>query len=245
MGIIKTAMMVGGGVYAVNKIAKWVTPPILSFVHQRASPYSICYRTAGIHSQGHPSNNGKHDARGYMGAPQDCQGSQALPPVQPQISSRDFDDSKRASYPPPQAYYLTNDNASAPLPQRYSVIHNNDAMSGSQRGYPDEAFDGRRTLMPPQYVNQQQMDFMAPQDRSYENQDYENQGRSPSPLPALAGKAMDYAMNKAGGTSGKSGSGKGSDILAGLFSKWRYAQAERHMVPGIECIRYRVWLLEL
>jgi hypothetical protein len=154
-----------------------------------------------------------------MGAPQDCQGSQALPPVQPQISSRDFDDSKRASYPPPQAYYLTNDNASAPLPQRYSVIHNNDAMSGSQRGYPDEAFDGRRTLMPPQYVNQQQMDFMAPQDRSYENQDYENQGRSPSPLPALAGKAMDYAMNKAGGTSGKSGSGKGSDILAGLFSK--------------------------
>jgi hypothetical protein len=149
-----------------------------------------------------------------MSAPQDCQGL-------PQISSRDFDDSKRASYPPqpPQAYHLTNDHASAPLPQRYSVIHNNDPMSGSQRGYPDEAFDGRQTLMPPQYVNQQQMGFMAPQDRSYGNQDYENQGRSPSPLPALAGKAMDYAMNKAGGTSGKSGSGKGSDILAGLFSK--------------------------
>jgi hypothetical protein len=68
--------------------------------------------------------------------------------------------------------------------------------------------------MPPPYANQRQRGFVFPQD-----QGYENQGRSPSSLPALAGKAMDYAMSVTGGKSSKTGGGQGSDMLAGLFSK--------------------------
>jgi hypothetical protein len=118
--------------------------------------------------------------------------------LQPQDSSRDVDDDKRDGYPRQQAYYPPNENAWT-LPQGYSLVKNNGATVGQQRGYSDEAIDGPNTLMPP-------------------DQGYENQGRSPSPLPALAGKVMDYAMSAKGGKSGKNGGGKGSDMLAGLFS---------------------------
>ena len=180
--------------------------PLRSFAHV------VSYRTAEHRSQGPPSNNGQFDARGYTSPPQGYQGVQAPPPLQTQTSSRDFDDSKRANYTPQQAYYLTNDNAWAPLSQRYSGVQASDAMSGQQRGYPDD--DSPQMLMPPPYANQQQKGFVFPRDRGYENQ-----GRSPSPLPALAGKAMDYAMNAVGSKAGKNGEGKGSDMLAGLFSK--------------------------
>jgi hypothetical protein len=132
--------------------------------------------------------------------------------LQPQDSSRDVDDDKRDGYPRQQAYYPPNENAWT-LPQGYSLVKNNGATVGQQRGYSDEAIDGPNTLMPPAYANQQQRGFVFPQD-----QGYENQGRSPSPLPALAGKVMDYAMSAKGGKSGKNGGGKGSDMLAGLFS---------------------------
>ena len=153
-----------------------------------------------------------------MYPPQSYQDSRSRSPPQQQqqaqVSSREVD-----FEPPQQGYYLSNDNAWTQLPAGYSLVRNSDAKPTPQRGYAsDDALDAPQTLMPPPYPNQQQrqMDFGSPRDQSYE---YQGE-RTPSPLPALAGKAMDYAMNNMGGKSGKSNSGgKGSELLSGLFAK--------------------------
>ena len=223
MGLIKTAIMTGGGLYAVNKIAKTAERRYDSRPQQAASNNQYAARS-----------NDQQDARTFR-FPSDSQQDPQSRQAQPQYQSRDMYNDSRNEYPPQQPYYLANDNAYGPLPHGY--LEN----SSSQRAYPWEV--PTREYMPasPPYAPRQQMGFVEHEDQAYdqpqrrsprqpvgyvvpEDRDYDQpqQRSGGTPLPAFAQQALSMAMAAgAQGKRGKKGDGnaKGAELLAGLFSK--------------------------
>ncbi|MCJ1458410.1 hypothetical protein MMC28_008782 [Mycoblastus sanguinarius] len=102
MGLIKTAMMSGAGIYAVNKLAK------------------TAERRNDSSSQAPTNNNSQYDSRGY---PPQGQGYWGPPPPnrqQQQPQSRDTNDRKGDGYPPQGYWYPyqppNNEQSSTPPP---------------------------------------------------------------------------------------------------------------------------------
>jgi len=198
MGLIKTAIMTGGGLYAVNKLSKVV-------VARQDSPNRAA-ATADTNAR-------QYDTRAHFQFPSD-------PNVPPYPTRDPYDDPRRHSQPAPPGYYLANDNTWAPLPHGYLE---REARLPAPERYASEP--PTRAYSPPYYAStqqrhqrqQQQMGFVEPdEDVRYEPLS-EPRSSSASPLPALADQVMTYAMGHGKGNSSRKGGQ--TDMLASLFSK--------------------------
>jgi len=132
MGIIKTAMLSGAGIYAVNRLAKTAE-------HRRETPSPSRNQDRESRPQyldAPDSSRGYYDSRGnyYLPAPQQQQGQARGaqgPPMQ-------FDDRRYSQQQQDQPLYLQN-NSSSPLPWE----HNNRQQANAP---------GSRSPTPPGYV---------------------------------------------------------------------------------------------
>jgi len=190
MGLIKTAILTGGGLYAVNKLAK------VAEARQDGRPQAA-------------SNSSQYDTR-----------NSRLPPdqpaqIQPQYQTRDTYD-PRGEYPPQPTHYLANDNAWAPLPRGY--VEREARSSPPQSGrYPSEGPSHEYSPAAPPYSSRQPMGFVDPENHHYEQMRDRSSG---SPLPAFAEQAMALATAHGKGKSRKGdGQGSKSDMLASMLSK--------------------------
>ncbi len=156
-------------------------------------------------------SNDQQEARSFR-FPSD---SQQAPQNRPQYQSREVYDDAGYEYPPQQPYYLANDHAWTPLPRGYLEPG---PRASSPQAYPWEA--PAREYMPasPPRTSRQQMGFVVPEDHDYDQRQQRSGG---SQLSGFAQQALTMAMAGAQGKSGKKGDGmgKGSELLAGLFSK--------------------------
>ena len=215
MGLIKTAMLAGAGMYAVNKIAKTTENrqsnprPVSSsqpqYVDQSQTGQRDNYYNPQAPGQGSQKSQMNIDDQGF---PRDVpQGSQSFPL---QFEGRRSPDQRG------RPLYLTND-AQTPLPNWYN------------NGVQDYEFDPRNAngnqyayagSAPPQYRNsyaRQQRGFVEP-DEDFESDYQQGSARGSSGsmafLSTLASQAMAMDGDDKKSKGGKGGKG---DMLAKLL----------------------------
>jgi hypothetical protein len=158
MGLIKTAIMTGGGIYAVSKLAKTVearqssrSPAPSSNNEQRE--YGDYPADARQNSRSpNPSKNSQwREYRDYTVDPR--QGGYyagGAPPFSPPQQTRELTDANTRDYPQQEQYwYLSNDNAWTPLPPQYANV--------KISSHPGNPYPEQRRITPPTYPARQQL----------------------------------------------------------------------------------------
>lgn len=137
MGLIKTAMLAGAGMYAVNKIAKTAE-------HRREQPSTS--GNAYAYRDQQPQYFDGPDPRGeYYSAPQGQMNGQSRSQSQSKSRGMDFDD-RRSSQDGTQPLYLEN-NPYPPLPHGYARPEYTYTAAAGDRAAPAQppAYSGRRS----------------------------------------------------------------------------------------------------
>jgi hypothetical protein len=163
MGLIKTAIMTGGGIYAVNKLAK-------AAENHHNNPQANSY----------PQNyqrDANYPPQGYWG-PYGPQGSPQRGPTPPAGYYSDNQEQRQLASPPNSQQY---DQSYAP---GYSAGDYADSKYPADSSY--ERRDQQNNL--PAY-HQQPQGYLPPQNQGY---DHNQNMRSSSPMAGLAGMAMEF-----------------------------------------------------
>lgn len=198
MGLIKTAMMTGGGIYAVKQLAK---------TQERRHD---AQQNNNYQGQGYPRGDGNPN-QGYWGPPG--------PPGPPPRAYGDYQQD-------PREWSSNNQYENGRYPPHTRGNYAPGDYSEEKRVYAEDDFQYQQRIAgnPPSYYPQQpQQNSYYPQQpqQGYTNapqyQDGDRGGQSA--LGGLAGMAMEYAGNASGG--GKDGKklGKGKDMVSEFFGK--------------------------
>ena len=196
MGLIKTAMMAGAGMYAVNKLAKGYES------HQGARP--VQQQQQQMQPQRQSREYSPNSSQRANGGDYHDNRNPSPQPFDPTQQQRSIDPS--ASYPQ-EYWYLDNNNEWARLPSEYAN------MRTTNPNYEHQA---------PQYpARQQQLEFEYPQQQQqgYVIEEV-SQPRSRSMLaPEQIQQGLGFLMNTSskGGKNGKDGD-KLSEVMS-MFSK--------------------------
>jgi len=194
MGLIKTAMLAGVGIYAVNKISKVAET-------KAANPRPVEYD---------PRYERDSSYKYQPGPEQDYPGQQST------LQSREVYDDPRANYQPQQPQqqqqpiYVTKDSTRA---SPYDHLQNGPSMHSSRESYQDEMYNRNDSRSPPAYsARQQRAGFVVPEE------DYApgRPQKSRDLLKVLVQQGMEYA-NGQGRSGSKADAKKGQEMLAKLL----------------------------
>lgn len=177
MGLIKTAIMTGGGIYAINKIAK----------------------TAENRHQNYQPNNQNTRGNGYANGNDGNWGPPPPPRGPPQ------NDYRYGDYPQDRQWNPSDNSNDTRFPRGYSSADFED--SKYQNAETDYQYQSRnrQALPPPSYYPQQGYSGSQNYDQSYDQSQNQNQnrGRGSPDVAALADMAMGFVGRKNSGSKGK------------------------------------------
>ncbi|CAF9931329.1 MAG: hypothetical protein ALECFALPRED_004978 [Alectoria fallacina] len=130
MGLIKTAMMTGGGIYAVNRLAK----------------------TAETRHNDRPADRYGSNPQ-YREQPSYPQRSRTPPQYQTSVQARGNDERQQGGNAPPGYWYSAEHDAYYPIPRATQGDKSNESISLSQRGYQEQGTINEQAVMPPPYFS--------------------------------------------------------------------------------------------
>ncbi|CAD6588558.1 MAG: hypothetical protein ASARMPREDX12_003371 [Alectoria sarmentosa] len=131
MGLIKTAMMTGGGICAVNRLA----------------------RTAETRRNDRPADPYSSSSQ-YREQPSYPQRSRTPPHYQTSVQARGIDERQPGGNAPPGYWYSAEHDAYYPISRATQGEKSNESISSLQRGYQEQGTINEQAIMPPPYFSQ-------------------------------------------------------------------------------------------